>query len=97
MLIFSKNSLQTKLFKLIIREKTLVLAIYNNNIFNINDKKRKMWKKNRELSLQPKKKEKKFQYLNFLSLLQNFAFLTLCLIINFFKIDSFFDKNQKLY
>lgn len=40
--IFLRNILQIKAFKLVKEEKFLILIIYDNNIFNINDGKKKI-------------------------------------------------------
>lgn len=62
-------------------EKALVLVTHDESIFNANDGKR------RENHLyDQKEKEKELWYPNFSPLLEDCASLTLCLIINFFKI-----------
>lgn len=53
-------------------------------------KREKCEKKRKNLFYNQKKKRKKLYFLNFSPLLKNFIFLTLCLIINFFKINNGF-------
>lgn len=42
MVIFSENSSWTKSFGLVVEEKSLVLIIYDESIFNTNDEKKKI-------------------------------------------------------
>lgn len=65
--IFSENGLQIKFPRLREREKALILIIYNKNIFNANNEKRKIWKKKGKLSLQLKRKRKRIIISKFLT------------------------------
>lgn len=90
MMVFFEDGSWIKFSRLIEDEKLLVLVIYNKDIFSANDEKRNVWKKKGKLSLQLKRREKRIIYLNFLHLLEDCVFLTLCPITNFFKTKTGF-------
>ena len=56
--VFSEDGSWTRPLGLLDEEKPLVLVIHNQNIFNANDEKRRVWKEKRKLPLRPKRKGK---------------------------------------
>ena len=66
-MIFSEDSLWTKLLGLEEEEKLLVLITHNKSIFSANNDKRRIYKEKEKLSLQPKRKRKEIMASEFLT------------------------------
>lgn len=97
MMVFSKDSLWTKLSRLIKEEKPLVLVAYDKSIFIVKDCKKRYKRKKRNHLYNQKKKVKELLYLNLLYSLKNCISQSFCLITKFFNIKIGFLIEIKIY